>query len=100
MGRKPRLRASSATDVQQTGICGVLVDEEPQGVGNGPILAGMLPRRLHGDELERAIDKIEDANARDAVYEILMRARVAVNELKDRVSNLEDDVRKLRKDAR
>jgi hypothetical protein len=55
----------------------------------------MRAQRLSGSKLEDAIDRIEDANARDAVYELLMRARDAVRTLTEQVSGLEAKVRRL-----
>ena len=50
-------------------------------------------QRLSGQQLEEAIEKIEDENARDAVYELLLRARNANEELKERVAKLEASVK-------
>lgn len=54
-------------------------------------------QRLHGDKLEEAIDKIEDANARDALYELLLRTRQVTSEHRERIEELE---RKLRSSGR
>jgi hypothetical protein len=49
----------------------------------------MRARRLDGEKLERAIDEISDENVRNAIYELLLRAREAVQNLDRRVAATE-----------